>query len=483
MFTLEKRKYTWLDMYRIPFRCAPVSTVIVTLQKITTALVNVFQVIAVAEFLDRAVTAVTEQKWDNGLALWFVLMLLIACWKRVSYNIGRLFTRHLVLMGNRQVLEEFTEKQNRLEYCLLEDPETEELTNRVTDRLEENLSEMLQRFLNFFAIYIPRIAGVLLIIASQVWWLAIVVMLMTIPLVFLSLKGGRKVYRADQEAAVYERRHKYLFEVLTGRETAEERSLFGYTPKVNEQWYGQFEAARKIDMKADAAFTVSMQGGSIVTSILASAVCLIMIPLTVSGALSIGLFISLAAAIYDLVNLMGWEMTRAVSQIARFGEYMRDLTAFAALPERGESAPEDTAVPAFERLEFRNVTFRYPGSEADVLKDFSMELERGRHYAIVGENGAGKSTLIKLMMGLYRDYEGEILYNGVELRRFPQKRWFEIFSCVFQDFARYSLSVEENICLGTGKMEAQAAQAAQTDQTAQRMQAAAEKLGLHEAVK
>ena len=227
-------------------------------------------------------------------------------------------------------------------------------------------------------------------------------------------------------------------------------------------------------MKAEAAFTVSMQGGSIVTSILASAVCLIMIPLTVSGALSIGLFISLATAIYDLVNLMGWEMTRAVSQIARFREYMRDLTAFAALPEREESVPEDTAVPVFERLEFRNVTFRYPGSEVDILKNFSMELERGKHYAIVGENGAGKSTLIKLMLGLYRDYEGEILYNGVELRKFPRKKWFAIFSCVFQDFARYYLSVEENICLGTGEMETQ---------TAERMQAAAEKLGLHEAIK
>lgn len=493
MFILKKRKYTWLDMYRIPFSCAPVSTVLVTLQKAVTALVNIFQVIVVAEFLDGTIDAVMHKNYDRKLIVWFVLMLLMVSWKRVSYNIGRLFTNHFVIAGNRQVLREFTKKRNRLEYYLLEDPATEELTNRVVNKLERNLEELLQRFVNFFVIYIPRIIGVLLIIAAHVWWLAIVVMVMAVPLVFISLRGGQKIYRANEEAAVYERRHKYLFDVLTGRETTEERSLFGYSGPVNAQWYHQYDTARKINLKAEAVFTLNMQGGSIITSILASAVSLIMIPLTASGALSVGMFISLSTAIYDLVKLMGWEMTRAVAQIARYREYMKDLTSFAALPERQEASGESEVsegrgtfeeaelrhgmtsgerkeqqlenafrqtksqlrqeIPRLQTLEFRHVTFHYPGTEVDILKDFSMELRNGVHYAIVGENGAGKSTLIKLLTGLYRDYEGEILYNGMEMRTFPQEQWFRIFSCVFQDFARYYLSVKENICLGVGDME------------------------------
>ncbi len=473
MFVLKKRKYTWLDMYRIPFSCAPVSTVLVTVQKAITALANIFQVIVVAKFLDGTIDAVMHGNYDRKLILWFVLMLLMVSWKRVSYNIGRLFTSHFVIMGNRQVLQEFTKKRNRLEYYLLEDPDTEELTNRVVNKLERNLEELLQRFVNFFVVYIPRITGVLLIIASRVWWLAIVVMVMAVPLVFISLRGGQKIYRASEEAAVYERRHRYLFDVLTGRETTEERSLFGYGGAINRQWYRQYDTARKIHMKAEAVFTLNMQGGSLITSILASAVSLIMIPLTASGALSVGFFISLSTAIYDLVNLMGWEMTRAVAQIARYREYMKDLTAFAALPERQETEgrtsgeakarPDRKAsegeglplpeIPRLQSLEFRHVTFRYPGTGVDILKDFSMELKDGVHYAIVGENGAGKSTLIKLLTGLYREYEGEILYNGMEMRTFPQEQWFRIYSCVFQDFARYYLSVKENICLGTGDMD------------------------------
>lgn len=542
MFVLKKRKYTWLDMYRIPFSCAPVSTVLVTIQKAVTALVNIFQVIVVAEFLDSTIDAVLHKNYDRKLILWFVLMLLMVSWKRVSYNIGRLFTSHFVTMGNRQVLQEFTKKRNRLEYYLLEDPAAEELTNRVVNRLERNLEELLQRFVNFFVIYIPRIAGVLLIIAAHVWWLAIVVMVMVVPLVFISLRGGQKIYRANEEAAVYERRHKYLFEVLTGRETTEERSLFGYSGPVNEQWYHQYDTARKINVKAETVFMINMQGGSIITSVLASAVSLIMIPLTASGALSVGLFISLSTAIYDLVNLMGWEMTRAVAQIARYREYMKDLTAFAALPERqgafgdveasgqqGISGQQEASgqreasrqreisgqrgtsrrtemwhpgtvsgrgkgqpqIPRLQTLEFRHVTFRYPGTEVDILKDFSMELREGVHYAIVGENGAGKSTLIKLLTGLYRDYGGEILYNGMEMRSFPQEQWFRIFSCVFQDFARYYLSVRENICLGAGEMEFQAEEGhnrdAGTQRTADgdresRMYKVTQQIGLQDAV-
>lgn len=163
-----------------------------------------------SNILDGIIETVVTHSCDKKLILWFVLMLLIVSWKRVSYNIGRIFTNYLKIHRNEQLLREFTDKRNRLEYYLLEDPETEELVNRVIDRLERNLNEMFQRFLNFFVVYILRIVGVLIIIASHVWWLAIVVMVMSVPLIFISLRSGRKIYGAGREAAVFERRHKYF---------------------------------------------------------------------------------------------------------------------------------------------------------------------------------------------------------------------------------------------------------------------------------
>ena len=559
MFVLKKRKYHWLDMWLMPFHCAPVSTVAVTAQKLITALANVFQVVVVAEFLDGAIEAVVNRRFDRGTVIWFFLMLLIVSWKRVSFHIGNIFTNHVTIHGNEQISAEITGKRDRMEYYLLEDPKIEELSNRLTGKLERNLQWNLQWFLNLFAINIPRIAGVLLIMAGYVWWLSLVVLALTVPLFLFSLKSGKKVYRAFEEAAVYERRHKYLFTVLTGRETTEERSLFGYTGQVNGQWHEQYEKAVRQDLKSELLFMGNSLRGIVINGLLSMIVVLIMIPLTASGKLTAGIFISLATSMYDLIDIMGYNTSRAVNQVAVAQEYMKDFTAFAALPEReeptgakqakdpnaeckqsreaglsaaerkspqeavlsaaekkspqeaglsvverkqsretGRAAREDgqdskegkererTArgeVPRLEALEFCHVTFRYPGADADILKDFSMKLENGRHYAVVGENGAGKTTLIKLLTGLYREYEGEILYNGMEMRTFSREEWFRIFSCVFQDFARYYLSVEENICLGMGGMDFEEHEDSQRkEKRIARMEGAAKQMDIHESI-
>lgn len=112
------------------------------------------------------------------------------------------------------------------------------------------------------------------------------------------------------------------------------------------------------------------------------------------------------------------------------------------------SAAAKPDIQGFAELEFKNVTFRYPGSGLNILENFSMTLLKGKHYAIVGENGAGKSTFIKLLTGLYPDYEGEILFNGKEMRTYDPEEWKKLFSGVYQDFAKYHISVEENMQIG-----------------------------------
>ena len=72
-------------------------------------------------------------------------------------------------------------------------------------------------------------------------------------------------------------------------------------------------------------------------------------------------------------------------------------------------------------------------------------LETGRHYALVGANGSSKSTIAKLMLGLYRPDGGQILINGIAITEWPQDAVNGLFGVVFQDFARYSLTVRDNI--------------------------------------
>lgn len=94
---------------------------------------------------------------------------------------------------------------------------------------------------------------------------------------------------------------------------------------------------------------------------------------------------------------------------------------------------------------FRNVSFKYPGNQEYALKNFSLEFKVGEKLAIVGRNGSGKTTMIKLLCRLYDPDEGEILVNGVDIKKFRHDEYAKLFSVVFQDYTLFSLMLAENI--------------------------------------
>ena len=108
----------------------------------------------------------------------------------------------------------------------------------------------------------------------------------------------------------------------------------------------------------------------------------------------------------------------------------------------------DNPVKAFQSLEFKSVRFAYPGTSKYILDGISFTIENGKHYAFVGINGAGKTTVIKLILGLYPEYEGQILVNGEDIGHMEPRQRKALVSALFQDFAQYPLTFEENISIG-----------------------------------
>ena len=96
-------------------------------------------------------------------------------------------------------------------------------------------------------------------------------------------------------------------------------------------------------------------------------------------------------------------------------------------------------------LEFKNVSFGYPDSGEMALKNVSFRLRTGGRLAIVGANGAGKTTFIKLLCRLYDPTEGEILLNGINVKKYDYNEYIRLFSVVFQDYRIFSFSVAENV--------------------------------------
>lgn len=171
--------------------------------------------------------------------------------------------------------------------------------------------------------------------------------------------------------------------------------------------------------------------------------------LLVSGALSIGQF-SFFFQIVDTINVNSFYTFGPIMDIKDNNYYVKHLFRFLDLPvtkEDGNIKLEDNDL----YIEFKNVSFSYPGRKTPALKNISFKLPSGDKLAILGQNGSGKSTLMKLLAKYYIPSSGKILINGINLNRIDTLWWRNQISYLVQEVPRYYLSVKENIEIGDYK--------------------------------
>lgn len=137
-----------------------------------------------------------------------------------------------------------------------------------------------------------------------------------------------------------------------------------------------------------------------------------------------------------------------MNDIVKIRETGRQINDFRMLLDLNDNeAISDTSKSDKYSFKFDNVSFCYPQSQIEIIKNFSMEVKSGERIAIVGLNGAGKTTLIKLLCGLYEPSSGKIMLNGNDIKSFSKQSYYNLFSPVFQDINTYAFSIAENVSM------------------------------------
>ena len=142
----------------------------------------------------------------------------------------------------------------------------------------------------------------------------------------------------------------------------------------------------------------------------------------------VGAATAMVTNVFALTDLLGIMKTNA--------PYLEKTFEFLDIPNamyQGSLTTEKRADRQYE-VEFKDVSFKYPGSDIWALRHVNMKFKVGKRLAIVGENGSGKTTFIKLLCRLYDPQEGQILLNGIDIRKYRYDDYMQIFSVVFQDF-------------------------------------------------
>ncbi len=125
--------------------------------------------------------------------------------------------------------------------------------------------------------------------------------------------------------------------------------------------------------------------------------------------------------------------------------FLRPVFEFLDLAPEHRDGAARTALTGQDTIEFRHVSFRYPGTEAYALRDVNLTIRAGQRLAVVGQNGSGKTTFIKLLCRLYDPTEGQILLNGRGIREYDTDEYMKLFSVVFQDFRLFAWPLGQNV--------------------------------------
>lgn len=348
---------------------------------------------------------------------------------------------------NNYITEEMSRRVMELDFWLTED-------KKALDQIEAARTGM-----DWYSGGIHGIFGQLTNLASAVIAIigVVVLILMNAPVLFLLTAVilvvtaiiNNKMNKVEIDA--YGRLSKlnrifgYLGWELTDFRYGKDIRLYGAKDMMVEKWQSYNEESLK-DWKwqADEHLPLNMVK-TVVDSIRDLGTYLYLGILVITGRISIGIFSQMLSA-GNVFHASMQILIGTIQEMIKRCNYAYEYVKFMEYPtvmEKGDRPVKEGA----HTIEFKNVSFTYPGAEVKVLDGVNITLKQGEHLSVVGLNGAGKTTFVKLLCRLYEPTEGEILLDGVNIKEYDYHSYMALFSPVFQDFKLFAFSIKDNISL------------------------------------
>jgi len=400
------------------------------------------------EIIDEVILQVNLEVKDLTRLYWLIgFELLLAI---ISDVFNRLIALTDGLLGDLYANSssiELIQKTAKVELASLEDSEfydkleraRQQTTSRVT--LMSNVLAQIQDSITIISL-----------ISGLIYFYPILIVLLVISIIpsFINeLKYSQSTYSLQKSWTPERRELDYMRMIGASDITAKEVKLFGLADfisdtfkRISDKYY---KANKKLSIKK------SLWGGvfHILGDLAYYGAYVFIVLKAVAGFVTIGDLTFLAGSFSRLRTQLQTVFSR-FSGITQSALYLQDYFEFIDM-DFSENNPEhyrEGPTKFKNSIKFQNVSFRYPGSDKNVLNNISFELKKGEKLALVGENGAGKTTLIKLLLRLYDPTEGEILMDGIPVQHYRKHDYQKMLGAIFQDFVKYYLTAKINIAVG-----------------------------------
>ena len=331
-----------------------------------------------------------------------------------------------------------------------ETTENKEILDRLSDArtgIDESYSGGSKGMFESLAGIISSIVvlSISVVLVLKYTWIPIVIVVVNVCLnaFFESRLSGIKMEQISL-LAKNDRAYFYLLHNLSDIKYGKDIRLFGagkmMLGRVDEFNDRQSEISRTHAKRAQVYVT----GSKINLAVTASLTYLILAVMVIDKKISIGDFTMLSTAVTTIVSSIN-TVLKALLELKKFCGYTDKYIRYVEGNEYEEKGSKAVDSSNGIDIEYKNVSFRYPGSSSFALKNISAVIKNGERLSVVGLNGAGKTTFIKLLCRLYEPTEGEILLNGVNIHDYDYGSYMKQLSVVFQDFCLLGFSIKENL--------------------------------------
>ena len=309
--------------------------------------------------------------------------------------------------------------------------------------------EVVRSAFNIVSTVISAVSFII-ILSAVAWFAPLIVVLLSVPSAIITFWYRKKNFKYMRRHSKTRRQMSYYSDLLVNKDIVKEVRLFGLSDtfifNYNKVFARYFAGVKELVM-GEGIWGIAI---SLVTTIVNCALFFFIAYTVTTGSGQIGDYSLYTGALTSIATCVATLVT-TTSSIYEGTLFIDNMIVF--MNEKRNIVPLLPQARHIQRhvghtIEFQNVSFHYPGTNREVLKNISFVIEPGDTVVLVGLNGAGKTTLLKLLTRLYDPTDGRILLDGEDIREYNTEELYAMYGAIFQDFGKYAFTVAENISFG-----------------------------------
>jgi len=444
----DKRKHLFSNCVyatKTIFKYAPVVSAVYTVTALTSGLFTPVSIYCLKKLVDSVAAYINSGADIKHAAFWggfyvFSLFIVEMFWF-VQPKMGRFMNRRLRNTLPPAVIKKLTD----IEYYHFEESHFADVVNQVGNRPQQYIIYFV-----FFDVVelvkgVIRFIGIIGLFFAASMWIGIGAALIGIPIVILNSQSAEKSARMSREVTPDQRMGEYLQGLFSDKHSAYEIKLFRAKNYLLDLW---LENGRKINAWYKKTVKTNLWISTTVSLLKITYTSFVVFTLVlgfISGKIGLGTLVSVIGALGILFSVIS-DISAYFADMVRNAYKVRYFNELMSYGERAEN--DSLGISDNADIVFDNVSFTYPNTEREILRNVSFTVRSGEKAAIVGVNGAGKSTVIKLLCGLYKPDSGHIYIGGKDINTLSQEDVRQAVSVVFQDYGCYQMTLRENVAFG-----------------------------------